>query len=191
MNSRKVNSRLSAAVTNSLLTRLGNLHRLELKILDYVKSPLLLAVRLFWGWQFFLTGSGKLNHLERTTQFFASLGLPFPELNVILAGTTEAVGGLLLVLGLGSRLAPIALVFTMLVAYGTADRDAVTHIFSNADGFVTAAPFLFLYASILVLVFGPGSFSLDHLLGLWWKKRQALAATPPVESPKTALAGAA
>ena len=75
----------------------------------------------------------------------------------------------------------MALVFTMLVAYGTAHRDTVANILSKPDDFVTAAPFLFLYTSVLVLVFGPGSLSLDHLLGLWWKRRTARA---PIPSPQ-------
>lgn len=168
---------------NGLLAKLENLHRVEINALEHAKSPLLLAARLYWGWQFFLTGTGKLSHLERTTEFFASLGLPFPELNVILAGTTEAVGGILLLVGLGSRVVPIALVFTMIVAYGTAHRDTVVNILSKPDDFVTAAPFLFLYTSAVVLVFGPGSFSLDHLIGHWWKKRGEVAVKSESPAP--------
>src|SRR5262249_54425847 len=128
---------------NAVLTKLEKLQALELKVLEYAKSPLLLAVRLYWGWQFFQTGSGKLHNLEKTTEFFASLGLPFPQLNVYMAGTTEAVGGLLLLVGLGSRVITIPLVFTMLVAFATAHRDVALDVFNNPDKFVTADPFLF------------------------------------------------
>ena len=31
---------------------------------------LLLIIRLFWGWQFFLTGKGKLMDLSKPTQYF-------------------------------------------------------------------------------------------------------------------------
>ena len=130
----------------------------------YLRSPLLLVIRLFWGWQFFLTGRGKLGDLPKVTEFFASLSIPFPMANAILAGTTECIGGLFLMLGLASRLTALPLIFTMIIAYLTADSEAAKAIFSDPDTFTSAAPFLFGFAAILVLAFGPGKFSLDHLL---------------------------
>jgi putative oxidoreductase len=129
-----------------------------------LQSPLLLVIRLYWGWSFAQTGWGKLMNLDRTAGFFASLGLPLPKLNAILAGATECGGGLLLALGLWTRPASVPLVFTMLVAYATADRDALAAIFRDPDQFTGAAPFLFLAAAVLVLAFGPGRLSADHWL---------------------------
>ena len=131
---------------------------------DFVQSPLLLGIRLYWGWQFAQTGWGKLTHLDRTAGYFESLDIPLPKINAIMAGGTECVGGILLALGLFARPASVPLIFTMLVAYWTADRDALNAIVSEPDKFVTAAPFLFLLASLIVLVFGPGKLSLDALL---------------------------
>lgn len=137
----------------------------------YLQSPLLLVLRLYWGWQFAQTGWGKLMHLDRTAGFFESLHLPAPKLNAILAGTTECLGGLLLALGLFARPAAVPLVFTMLVAYVTADREALAAITSDPDQFTSAAPFLFLLASLLVLAFGPGRLSLDA-----WRGAKAVTA---------------
>ena len=67
---------------NDLLAHLG----------ERLKDPFLLLVRLNWGWQFFLTGRGKLMNLERTTAFFSDLGLPMPGVNALLAGCTECFG---------------------------------------------------------------------------------------------------
>lgn len=128
-----------------------------------LQSPLLFAVRVYWGWSFAQTGWGKLMHLERTAEFFASLGLPAPQLNAIAAGATECFGGVLLALGLFARPAALPLAFTMIVAYATADREAVQAIFRDPDQFTGAAPFLFLLATVLVLAFGPGKWSVDHL----------------------------
>lgn len=130
----------------------------------WLQPVVLLLVRGWWGWSFFVTGKGKLLNLDKTTEFFTSLDLPLPKLNAIMAGSTECVGGLLLLLGLGSRLVSVPLIFTMLVAYATADREALMTIFSNPDKFTEAAPFLFLLASVLVLAFGPGKLSLDALI---------------------------
>ncbi len=155
---------------NALVSKAAKLHALEVKILEHLQSPFLLAVRLYWGWQFFQTGWGKLNNLDRTAQFFATLGLPAAKLNALMAGSTEAFGGLLLLLGIGSRIITIPLAFTMIVAYGTAHRDALKKVFEDPDGFVTQAPFLFLFASVIVLVFGPGKLSVDHLAGKYLLK---------------------
>jgi putative oxidoreductase len=143
---------------------ISKFHTLLCTIGKYLLSPLLLIIRLYWGWQFIQTGTGKLRHLDKTTAFFQSLNIPMPKLNAIMAASTETLGGLLLILGLYSRFASLALIGVMCVAYGTADSEALHSIFSNTDKFLSADPFLFLYASVLVFAFGPGKFSLDALV---------------------------
>jgi putative oxidoreductase len=132
--------------------------------ISHFQSLVLLSMRLYWGWQFHITGMGKLKNLDRTSEFFASLHIPAPHLNAVVAGTTECVGGLLLLAGLASRLITLPLIFTMCIAYATADRDSAKVIFSDPDKFVTAAPFLFLLCCVIVLVFGPGWFSIDGII---------------------------
>jgi len=144
---------------------LSKLRTLLAKIGEALQSPLLLVIRLYWGWQFILTGRGKLMHLDKTARFFASLNIPAPKLNAIMAASTELVGGTLLLLGLFSRFAALALIGVMCVAYGTAEKEALMAIFSNPDKFLGADPFLFLYASVLVFAFGPGKLSVDALIG--------------------------
>lgn len=129
-----------------------------------LQSPLLLIIRLYWGVAFVQTGWGKLMHLERTAGYFAELGIPLPKLNAVMAGATECGGGLLLALGLFARPVAVPLIVCMLVAYATAEKEALMAIGSEPDKFVTAAPFLFLFASLLVLAFGPGRLSVDARL---------------------------
>ncbi len=129
----------------------------------YLQSPLLLVIRLYWGWSFVQTGWGKLTHLDRTTAYFTDLNLPMPRLNAIMAGSTECFGGLLLALGLFARPVSVPLIFCMGVAYATADRESLMAVFSDTDKFTGAAPFLFLLAALIVLAFGPGRLSLDAL----------------------------
>ena len=131
---------------------------------DYLRSPLLLVLRVYWGWQFAQTGWGKLMNLSRTTGFFESLGIPLPKLNALIAGGTECVGGALLVLGLASRLVSVPLAVTMIVAYVTADNEALRALFHDTEKFINAAPFMFLLVALIVLAFGPGAFSLDRVL---------------------------
>lgn len=148
----------------SLLAFARSAYALLIKIGNSLQSPFLLAVRLFWGWQFFGTGKGKLGDLDKVAGFFASLNIPLPKLNALLAGSTECFGGLLLMLGLASRLTALPLLFTMLVAYATTEREALAEIFSDPDKVTGATPFLFLFAVLIVLIFGPGKLSADHLL---------------------------
>lgn len=138
---------------------------------DWLRNPLLLIIRLFWGWQFAQTGWGKLMNLNRTAAFFGDLGIPLPLVNALAAGSVEFLGGLLLLLGLVARPAALALGFTMVVAYLTADREVVLAVFRAPDDFTSAAPFLFLFASLLVLAFGPGAWSVDA-----WRGRKKSAA---------------
>ena len=142
----------------------GRCHGLLVRGAEFLQSPLLLALRLYWGWQFFVTGRGHLENLDKTTQLFQSLHIPFPHLNACVAGGTECVGGLLLLAGLGSRLVSLPLIFTMIIAYVTAESDSLKQIFSDPDKFVTATPFLFMLACVIVLAFGPGVFSFDCLI---------------------------
>jgi len=135
-----------------------------------LRSPLLLAVRLFWGWQFFLTGKGKLMDLAKPTQFFESLGIPFPHAQAVLVGSVECFGGLLLLIGLGTRLISVPLMILLTVAYLTADIDRVRAIFSDPDKFVTADEFLFLFTVVIIFAFGPGAFSLEALIGKYFKR---------------------
>jgi putative oxidoreductase len=88
-----------------------------------------------------------------------------PEANAWIVAIMECFGGLLLIAGLGSRLVAFALAFDMVIAYVTADSDALKSIFSDSDKFVQAAPFPFLLMTLTVLAFGAGVFSLDWLIG--------------------------
>ena len=140
------------------------LNKLLDTVASYVRDSLLLVIRVFWGWQFFQTGKGKLMDLDKVTGFFTELHLPFPRINAIMAGSTECFGGLLLLIGLFTRVITVPLMFTMIVAYLTADLDAVKGMFTKPDMFTEAAPFLFLYASVIIFAFGPGAVSVDRMI---------------------------
>jgi len=141
------------------------------KFVSYLQSPLLLAVRLYWGWQLVQSGWGKLHHLDKITDYFTSLNIPAAALNAHFISGLEFVGGILLILGLGSRLVGLLLTVNMLVAYWTADREALLAVFSDPGKFYVADPYTFLFASILILIFGAGWFSIDALLAKRWQVR--------------------
>ena len=162
-----------------------NLYRRLINVASSLQSPFLLAVRLYWGWQLIQTGWGKLSDIDKVINFFTTLGIPAPALNAYFVSALEFGGGILLLLGLGSRLIAAPLVINMLVAYITADREALLSIFSSPDKFTGAAPYTFLFASLLVLVFGPGWFSVDAFLE---SRRTAKSVGRPVERPSGVIA---
>ena len=131
----------------------------------YGQSALLLAMRLLYGWFFIQTGYGKLTHLDRTAAFFDSLSLPAPGFMAGMVGTTELVGGALLLVGLGTRYAAAILTAVMAVAYLTAHAGEA---FASLDAFTAQEPFPFLVATLLALAFGPGRVSIDG-----WLRRRA------------------
>ncbi len=133
------------------------------KIASYAQSPFLLLVRLYWGWQFAQTGWGKLHNMPQITTYFASLNLPFPAFTAHFVAGVELIGGILLILGLLSRFTGLVLAINMMVAYWTGDKVALQSIFSDPGKFYVADPYTFLFASLMILIFGAGLFSLDRL----------------------------
>jgi putative oxidoreductase len=143
---------------------------LLIRVASSLQSVFLLAVRLYWGWQFAQTGWGKLHNIPHVTQFFGSLGIPLPGFNAWFISLLEFVGGILLALGFGSRLLALLCVVDMLVAYIAADREALLSFFSAPDKFAAASPFVFLIAWLIILIFGPGKISLDAMLRIEYNK---------------------
>lgn len=162
----------------SIVTTYRNLHARLVGLLNYLQSPFLLFVRLYWGWQFWQSGWGKLQDISKPIGFFTDLGIPFPVFNAWFVSLLECFGGILLFVGLASRLVSILLFIDMCVAYLTADRDALKQFFSEPGKFYGADPYTFWFAALVILIFGQGVFSIDHLIRRSFEKRRGAAAAP-------------
>jgi len=160
------------------MTKLQKFPEMFVGAASSLESPFLLVVRLYWGWQFMQTGWGKLGSLEKVAAYFASLGIPAPALNADFISVLEFAGGILLAVGLGSRFIALLLAADMAVAYYVADHEALFSFFSNPDKFYAAAPFTFLVASLIVLIFGPGRIALDTLIAKRLRNRAHVSAAP-------------
>jgi putative oxidoreductase len=143
------------------------------KALNLLQSPMLLAVRLYWGVQFAQTGWGKLHNLAGFTHVFQNLNIPFPGINAPFVAGLELVGGILLILGLFSRPIAFLLACDMMVAYIVADRDALLAFFKDPDTFLAASPYTFLFASLMILIFGAGYFAVDTLIARRFKESES------------------
>ncbi len=135
-------------------------------VADLAQNPLLLAIRLYWGWQFAQDGWGKLTHLDKVTSFFTSLNLPAPHLTALTCASVEFGGGILFALGIASRLTSLVLFVNMTMAYLSVpdDRVNLSHILSNPSDFYGATPYTYWFAALLILILGPGSIAIDTLL---------------------------
>jgi putative oxidoreductase len=127
----------------------------------YAQSAVLLALRLLYGGLFAQSGWGKLMNFERTTGFFSSLGLPAPSFMAALVATTELTGGILLLVGVGTRLAGAALTTVMLTAYATAHAEEA---FKSISAFTEQPPYPFVVATVILVAFGAGRVSIDGWL---------------------------
>jgi putative oxidoreductase len=135
--------------TNSLTTN---------KLLPYG----LTLIRVIVGIVFLAHGSQKLfaYGIGGVAAGMGQLGLPLPLVSATLVTATEFLGGLALILGLGTRLAAAPIAFAMLIAV------TVAH---GAGGFFLPTGFEYaltlLVLNVALILTGPGAFALDNVIG--------------------------
>lgn len=131
---------------------------------NFLGHFLLLIIRLYWGGLLVVTGIGKWMNIYGVADFFASLDIPAPLFMAYLVGTVEFLGGISLFIGLFARIFSIFLAIVFFVAYATAHQEALINFFVNPKLFIMQDPFLYLYATLVVLCFGSGFISIDYWL---------------------------
>jgi putative oxidoreductase len=178
--SNKIKNRMSEEFMSDMKNVVVRLHNKIFGYFSYLQSPFLLFIRVYWGWQFCQTGWGKLHGLAHVTEYFGSLGIPFPGLNATFIACSETFGGVLLIVGLLSRPIALLLACDMLVAFLLADREAFFSIFSHPEKLYAADPYTFLFAALIILIFGPGRFSIDWLLSMVPASKGSDVAITPV-----------
>jgi putative oxidoreductase len=105
-----------------------------------------------------MTGGGgeEKGGQAHLTQSLAQLGLPFPHAFAALVGAIEFFGGVLLVLGLQTQWAALALASVMLVASG---RNLIQKGFVGSADF----PFSLLVATLALALLGGGTIGVDQI----------------------------
>src|SRR5450755_973388 len=94
---------------SNFTNQIERLHDSFVRIMSSLQSPFLLLVRVYWGWQLSQNGWAKLHNLPHVTEFFSSLGLPAPGPTAAFVSSFEFVCGVLLAVGLLSRIAALGL----------------------------------------------------------------------------------
>lgn len=142
------------------------IHEVFLEFDHWFESPVIFLMRIIWGSLFIAEGWYKFSDVASNVSYYASLHIPAPEFMVYLSASAEFFGGILMVLGLFTRLAMIPLIITMVVAAVTDPGKAafIGHGSGETEAFLAQIPLVFLYACLMTLVFGPGKWSLDHKL---------------------------
>ena len=142
---------------NALITVLYDWPRIVTGSLTWL-APL--AVRIVVGWVFIWTGLQKLNFLPRMIENFREWGIPAPEIVTPFVSGMEFAGGLLLLLGLLTRIISIPMMIIMLVAIASAKWGDVDSL-QTLLGFEEISYFvMFAWLGIA----GPGPVSLDHFI---------------------------
>jgi putative oxidoreductase len=141
--------------------------KIKKKLLATTHSLAFLPLRLGVGVAMVGHGAQKLfgwfggHGLQGTAQFFAEkLDLQPGLLMAALAGGAEFFGGLLLIVGLLTRVAGLSIAGTMAVAIITVHPNAY---FASNSGM--EYPLLILLASLSLVIGGGGALSMDRKLG--------------------------
>jgi uncharacterized membrane protein YphA (DoxX/SURF4 family) len=135
-----------------------------LKVVTGGLTPFTLTVlRVVVGVTFLLTGLPRLQNTAGFITFVGSQGIPAPEILGWLPLVLEPVGGILLILGIGTRWLGLYFVLEMLIttivvkaAHGT------PFIVTGRPGVGFELDLLLLGGALVLMALGSGQLSLEH-----------------------------
>ena len=119
-----------------------------------------LFARITVGWVFLWSGWGKLHNLKLVTDNFVGWGIPFPHVLAPFTSAIEFCGGLLLLLGLLTRVSAGALGVVMVVAIRSAKWGDV----DSLETLLGFDEFEYLALFVWLAIAGPGAVSVDEWL---------------------------
>lgn len=119
-----------------------------------------LVARITVGWVFLWAGWGKLDAMPQVIENFRGWGVPSPEILAPFVSGLEFVGGILLLLGLFTRLFAAPLIVVMIVAIKSALWEQV----DSLESLLGLGEFAYLAIFLWLSTAGPGAVSLDYLL---------------------------
>ena len=128
-----------------------------------------LLARFVVGWSFLWSGWWKLNNLQSFTSDFVGWGIIYPQVLAPFVAGLEFFGGILLLLGLFTRIIAASLAVVMVVATIVDKAKDIDSLATYTDLIETVYMAVFVWLAVA----GAGAVSLDRLL-LRWREMQAL-----------------
>ena len=139
---------------------------LMVKLLASSTPPAVVLVRLIVGAVFLSEGIQKfLFPAALGAGRFAKIGIPWPAFSAPFVGVFEIDCGLLVLVGLATRLAAIPLIIDMLVAMATTKLPMLLKSGFWATAHEARVDWSMLLGAIFLLMVGGGAWSLDAWLG--------------------------
>src|SRR5262245_29701711 len=126
-----------------------------------------LLARLVVGWSFLWSGWWKLNNLQSFTNDFVDWGIIYPQVLAPFVAGLEFVGGILLLLGLFTRIVAVPLAVVMIVATIVDKSKDLESLASYTDLIETVYLAVFTWLAVA----GSGAVSVDRLLLRWRESR--------------------
>jgi putative oxidoreductase len=124
---------------------------------DRVQGIAPLLARLSLGYVFIDSGWGKFHNLEKVVEYFTSIGIPFASSQAPFVAGVELACGLLIFVGLFTRLASLPLMGTMVVAILTAKRADI----HDLGDLLMLIDSIYIVILLWLVMYGPGALSLD------------------------------
>jgi putative oxidoreductase len=142
-----------------------------------ILTPLPAIARVLLALIFVLSGISKLGAIAATSAHMASVGIPYSNDLVWGAVALELGGGILLIVGLLTRLVGLAFFFYTLVLA------VLFHAYWTLSGAAAHSQYSIFYEHIAIMggmlyvvAFGAGPYSIDAMI---WGRHSAAAALPP------------
>lgn len=156
-------------LTNPFLHWIDRLYSFLVKIGSNLQSLFILYMRLHWGHKLFLLGTASLQSIDRVAALLTSVKISSPLFHAYELGIVEAVCGFLLMIGLISRLASLALLVVMVTALSDVhppELSALDYLLAQMK-IVLQESYPYLITAAIVFVFGPGRVSIDGWIRRW------------------------
>lgn len=160
------------------MSRFIKIKKSAIHILDQAAPWLgLLVLRLLIGWEYLEAGLEKLHGQNWFADIRADFPFPFdavpPAISWQMATWFEIIGGLALIIGLGTRFFSLSLIILTVVAISAVHWPADWNTFADLlKGYVISdvgfgnfkLPVLFLTMLTALLFYGPGKLSIDAII---------------------------
>ena len=160
------------------MSRFVKINKSVIQLLDKSAPWLgLLAVRLLMGWEYLEAGLEKLHGQNWFVDIQGDFPFPFnvvpPAISWQLATWFEIIGGIALIIGLGTRFFGLSLIVLTVVAVSAVHWPAEWHSITDLlkgyvisdDGFGNfTLPVLFLAMLTAIVFYGPGKLSIDAFI---------------------------